>query len=61
MAPKIAIIIYSMYSPPQSPLMNRYGHIKKMADAEAEGVRAAGYDVDLYQYIPIRSLFSVNM
>jgi len=38
MAKKIAIIYYSMY-----------GHIKKMADAEAEGVREAGLEVDLYQ------------
>jgi len=38
MAPKIAIIIYSMY-----------GHVKKMADAEAEGIREAGFEVDMYQ------------
>jgi multimeric flavodoxin WrbA len=30
--------------------MNRYGHVKKMADAEAEGAREAGYEVDMYQY-----------
>jgi multimeric flavodoxin WrbA len=28
----------------------RYGHIKTMADAEAEGVREAGVEADLYQY-----------
>ena len=51
MAPKIAIIIYSMYTSPQSDsLTNRYGHVKKMADAEAEGAREAGYEVDMYQY-----------
>jgi multimeric flavodoxin WrbA len=33
-------------------LMDRYGHVKKMADAEAEGVREAGYEVDMYQYAP---------
>jgi len=27
----------------------RYGHVKKMADAEAEGVREAGIEVDMYQ------------
>lgn len=26
-----------------------YGHIKKMAEAEAEGVKAAGGTVDFYQ------------
>jgi len=31
----------------------RYGHIKKMADAEAEGVRAAGLEVDMYQYVAL--------
>ena len=28
----------------------RYGHIKTMADAEAEGVREAGVEADLFQY-----------
>jgi hypothetical protein len=27
--------------------------IKKMADAEAEGIREAGFEVDMYQYVPI--------
>ena len=39
MAPKIAIVFYSMY-----------GHIHKLAEAEAKGIRAAGGTVDLYQY-----------
>jgi len=38
MGKKVAIIYYSMY-----------GHIKQMADAEAEGVREAGFEVDMFQ------------
>ncbi|OAA55032.1 Flavoprotein WrbA [Niveomyces insectorum RCEF 264] len=38
MAPKIAIVYYSMY-----------GHIRKMADAEKAGAEKAGATVDLYQ------------
>ncbi|KAF2146802.1 benzoquinone reductase [Aplosporella prunicola CBS 121167] len=38
MAPKIAIIYYSMY-----------GHIKTLALAEKEGIEAAGGSADLYQ------------
>ena len=38
MAPKIAIVYYSMY-----------GHIAKMVEAEAKGIRAAGGTVDIYQ------------
>jgi len=38
MAPKIAIVFYSMY-----------GHIHKLAEAEAEGIRAAGGVCDFYQ------------
>lgn len=38
MAPKIAIVYYSMY-----------GHIKQLADAEKKGIEAAGGSVDLYQ------------
>lgn len=38
MAPKIAIIFYSMY-----------GHVHKLAEAEAEGIRAAGGSVDFFQ------------
>lgn len=38
MAPKIAIVFYSMY-----------GHIKTLAEAEAKGIEAAGGTVDLYQ------------
>jgi len=38
MAPKIAIVYYSTY-----------GHIAKLAAAEAEGIKAAGGSVDLYQ------------
>ncbi|GAM85754.1 hypothetical protein ANO11243_037620 [Dothideomycetidae sp. 11243] len=38
MAPKIAIVYYSMY-----------GHIAKLAQAEAEGIKASGGTVDLYQ------------
>ncbi|OQN96418.1 Minor allergen Cla h 7 [Cryoendolithus antarcticus] len=37
MAPKIAIVYYSMY-----------GHVKSLAHAEAEGIRSAGGDVDIY-------------
>ena len=32
----------------------RYGHIKKLADAEAEGVREAGLEVDMYQLLPFQ-------
>ena len=38
MAPKIAIVYYSMY-----------GHIKQLADAEAKGIKEAGGDVKLFQ------------
>jgi len=38
MAPKIAIVYYSMY-----------GHIKTLADAEKEGIESAGGSVDVYQ------------
>jgi len=38
MAPKIAIVYYSMY-----------GHIRKMVDAEKKGIEAAGGTVDVYQ------------
>ena len=38
MAPKIAIVYYSMY-----------GHIAKMAAAEKEGIESAGGTADLYR------------
>lgn len=38
MAPKIAIVFYSTW-----------GHVKQLAEAEAEGIRAAGGSVDLFQ------------
>jgi len=38
MAPKIAIVYYSMY-----------GHIRKLAEAEKAGIEKAGGTVDLYQ------------
>ncbi|OQO00516.1 Minor allergen Cla h 7 [Cryoendolithus antarcticus] len=38
MAPKIAILFYSMY-----------GHIEQLAKAEAEGIKSAGGTVDLYR------------
>jgi len=38
MAPKIAIVYYSMY-----------GHIRKLADAEKKGIEAAGGEATLYQ------------
>ncbi|KAK0260024.1 flavodoxin-like fold protein [Friedmanniomyces endolithicus] len=38
MAPKIAIVFYSMY-----------GHIKQLAMAEAKGIKEAGGSVDMYQ------------
>jgi len=38
MAPKIAIVFYSMY-----------GHIRKLAEAEKAGIEAAGGTADLYQ------------
>ncbi|KAJ9152065.1 Minor allergen Alt a 7 [Pleurostoma richardsiae] len=38
MAPKIAIVYYSMY-----------GHIKQLADAELEGIKKAGGSADVYQ------------
>ena len=37
-SPKIAIIIYSMY-----------GHIRKLAEAEKEGIEKAGGTADLFQ------------
>jgi len=33
--------------------------VKKMADAEAEGVREAGFEVDMYQYVPPSQSLSV--
>jgi len=38
MAPKVAIVYYSMY-----------GHIAKLAEAEREGLKKAGIEADLYQ------------
>ncbi|RYO88493.1 hypothetical protein DL764_008719 [Monosporascus ibericus] len=38
MAPKVAIVFYSMY-----------GHIRKMAEAEKEGIEKAGGTADIYQ------------
>ena len=38
MAPKVAIVYYSMY-----------GHIAKLASAEKAGIEAAGGSVDVYQ------------
>ncbi|CAO2656890.1 Nn.00g056930.m01.CDS01 [Neocucurbitaria sp. VM-36] len=38
MAPKIAIVYYSMY-----------GHIKQLADAELKGIKEAGGDAELFQ------------
>lgn len=38
MAPKVAIVYYSMY-----------GHIAKLAEAEKEGLKKAGIEADLYQ------------
>nr|POF26011.1 minor allergen alt a 7 [Quercus suber] len=38
MAPKIAVVFYSMY-----------GHVKTLAEAEAKGIEAAGGSVDIYQ------------
>ncbi|KAL8666689.1 MAG: hypothetical protein Q9202_001227 [Teloschistes flavicans] len=38
MAPKIAVVFYSMY-----------GHIKRLAAAEIEGIKSAGGSADLYQ------------
>jgi len=38
MAPKVAIVFYSMY-----------GHIQKLAEAEAEGLKKAGITADIYQ------------
>jgi len=38
MAPKVAIVFYSMY-----------GHIKQLAEAEKKGIEAAGGQCDLYQ------------
>jgi flavorubredoxin len=42
MAPKVAIIYYSMY-----------GHVAKLAQAEKKGIEAAGGKVDLYQYVSL--------
>jgi len=38
MAPKVAIVFYSMY-----------GHIEKLAQAEKEGLKKAGIEADLFQ------------
>ncbi|KAJ8059361.1 hypothetical protein OCU04_012314 [Sclerotinia nivalis] len=38
MAPKVAIVFYSMY-----------GHIQKLAEAEKEGLKKAGIEADLFQ------------
>jgi len=38
MAPKVAIVYYSLY-----------GHILKLAEAEKEGLKAAGIEADIYQ------------
>jgi len=38
MAPKVAIVFYSMY-----------GHIAKLAEAEKEGLKKLGIEADLYQ------------
>jgi len=38
MAPKVAIVFYSMY-----------GHIAKLAEAEKEGLKKAGIEADVYQ------------
>jgi len=38
MAPKVAIVFYSMY-----------GHIQKLAEAEQAGLKEAGIEADLYQ------------
>ncbi|KAH6675567.1 flavoprotein-like protein [Halenospora varia] len=38
MAPKVAIVFYSMY-----------GHIKQLAEAEKEGLKKVGIEADLYQ------------
>lgn len=46
MAPKIAIVFYSMY-----------GHIKQLALAEKKGIEAAGGTCDLYQYVVSQSFF----
>jgi len=40
MAPKIAIVYYSMY-----------GHIKTLVEAEKKGIESAGGSVTVYQYI----------
>jgi len=38
MAPKVAIVYYSMY-----------GHIGQLAEAEKAGLKKAGIDADIYQ------------
>ncbi|KAJ5378348.1 minor allergen Alt a 7 [Penicillium cataractarum] len=38
MAPKVAVVFYSMY-----------GHIKALAEAEAKGIKDAGGEADIYQ------------
>ena len=55
MAKKVAIIYLHYVRSPIDTVVNcrRYGHIKQMADAEAEGVREAGLEVDMYQYVPL--------
>ncbi|KAJ5764745.1 hypothetical protein N7520_004304 [Penicillium odoratum] len=43
MAPKIAIVFYSMY-----------GHIQKLAEEEKKGIEAAGGQADIFQYTPMK-------
>ncbi|KAJ5999157.1 hypothetical protein N7451_006967 [Penicillium sp. IBT 35674x] len=40
MAPRVAIVSYSLY-----------GHIQKLAEAELKGIVAAGGKADIYQYV----------
>ena len=42
MAPKVAIVYYSMY-----------GHIKTLADAELKGIESSNGTAKLYQYVPL--------
>jgi NAD(P)H dehydrogenase (quinone) len=46
MAPKVAIVIYSMY-----------GHVATLAEAEKKGIEQAGGVADIYQYVRDSSAF----
>lgn len=64
MAPKVAIVYVSttnhlvytdLPAANCTPKYSLYGHIKKLAEAEKEGIESAGGKVDVYQYAVLTS------